>query len=382
METESRPTWRIVVSTLGATTMSIIVPVDLLSYATNPTYISTLVSTGASDPTTIEILAYDQNFSSVIGENATARQLFNLSYEAFHEGGVFNKHTSKFYATSNWADDHNNPVNVTVIDLANNYSLSSARYSALSGANGGTSYFPPGAESNASFPPRIAFCDQGDFDEYSALVSVDPFTGSSEKILTSFLGRKISSINDVRQHPETGDLWFTDADYGYLQKCRPAPTIPKHVYRFSPQTGEIVVAADGFVQPNGLEFSPDLQTLHVSDTGAAEVDMNLTRPGTLYAFDVIRKISLAGRRTFAYADDGLPVGVHRDLEGNVWADCGDSVHIWSPEGSLLGKAWTFSWTPTFALLPDADLVFSNAQLCIVEEISAKGSDICRDLGVC
>lgn len=362
--------------------MSNVIPVDLLSYATDAAYISTLASTNISNPTAIHLLAFNPEFSSVIGEKARARQLHSLDYDAFHEAGVYNKETDKLYVTSNWVGDLNSPINVTVIDLASNYSVSSVRYSALAEANGGTSYVPPGTASNGSCPSRIIFCDQGDFDQYSALVSVDPVTGSSEKILTSFLGRNFSSINDVRQHSETGDLWFTDADYGYFGKFRPAPTIPKHVYRFSPLTGEVAVVADGFVQPNGLEFSPDLKTLYVSDTGAAGVDMNLTRPGTIYALDVVNKRTLAGRRTFAFADNGLPDGVHCDVKGNVWAACGDGIHIWSPEGTLLGKIWTGIWTPNFAFLPEAVLVFTNAQLWIVENVSAKGREVCRDFGVC
>lgn len=382
MEAGSTVIWKIIITTIVAAIMSSIIPVDLLSYATNPAYINTLASTNASNPTTIELLAYDQSFAVVIGEQATARQLYSLDYQAFHEAGVYSKETNKLYVTSNWAGDLNNPINVTVIDLANNYSLTSTRYSELAEPNGGTSYFPPGTEGNGSFPSRVLYCDEGDFHNYSALVSVDPVTGASEKILTSFLGRNFSSINDVRQHPETGDLWFTDADYGYFQYFRPVPTIPKQVYRFSPKTGEIAVVADGFVQANGLEFSPDLKTLYVSDTGAAGFGNNLTRPASLYAFDVVNKKNLAGRRTFAYADNGFPDGVHCDTEGNVWAGCGDGIHIWNPEGTLLGKIWTGLETNNFAFLPGVVMVFTNAQLWIVENVSAKGREICRDFGVC
>lgn len=382
MEAKSTFIWKTIITTVVVAIMSSIVSVDLLSYATNPGYLSTLATTNTSNPTTIELLAYDSSFASVIGEQATARQLYSLDYQAFHEAGVYNKQTNKLYVTSNWAGDLNNPINVTVIDLANNYSLSSTHYSALAEANGATSYFPPGTASNDSFPPRVLYCDEGDFNSPSALVSVDPVTGTSEKILTSYLGRNFSSLNDVRQHPETGDLWFTDADYGYFQDFRPAPTIPKQVYRFSPSTGEIAVVADGFVQPNGLDFSHDLKTLYVSDTGAQGFEKNLTRPASLYAFDVVNKKNLAGRRTFAYADNGFPDGVHCDTEGNVWAGCGDGLHVWDSEGKLLGKIWTGLETNNFAFLPGAVMVFTNAQLWIVENLKAKGREVCKDFGVC
>jgi gluconolactonase len=382
MELQSNYIWKIIITTSITIAMSSIIPVDLLSYAVNPAYLSTLTTTNTSNPTTISLLAYDPSFPSVIGPNATARQLHSLDYEAFHEAGVYNHATNKIYVTSNWAGDLNNPINVTVIDLADNYSLSTTHYSALAEANGATSYFPPGTGRNNSLPSRVLYADQGDFTNPSSLISVDPATGSSEKILTSFLGRNFSSLNDVRQHPETGDLWFTDADYGYFQHFRPAPTIPKQVYRFSPRTGEIAVVATDFVQPNGLEFSPDLKTLYVSDTGAQGFGQNLTRPATLYAFDVVNKKNLAGRRTFAYADNGFPDGVHSDTEGNVWGGCGDGIHIWSPDGTLLGKIWTGVVTNNFAFLPGKVLVFTNKQLWIVENVKARGREVCRDFGVC
>ncbi|KAF2110918.1 hypothetical protein BDV96DRAFT_583137 [Lophiotrema nucula] len=364
--------------------MSNIVSIDLLAAATNPLYFQQLVTTNASNPTTIELLAYNNTFATdVLGSNATARQLYNLPWQAFHEMGTYNKPTNSIYVTSNWNGSSDNPINVTVIDLGNNYSISSTGYADLAEANGGTNWYPPGFQAgNGTYPPRLLFCDEGDFYNYSKLVSVDPVTGESEVVVSSFLGRNFSSVNDVRQHPVTGDIWFTDAQYGFFQNFRPVPTIPNQVYRFSPTTGEIQVVADGFDQSNGLEFSPDLKILYVTDTGAQHFSPNQSRPATIYAFDIIEEKTLANRRTFAYADNGFPDGIHTDLDGNVWAGCGDGLHVWNPEGILLGKIWVGVTSNNFAFLPGAVMVFSNAQLWIVEGIKAVGREICRDFGVC
>lgn len=81
------------------------------------------------------------------------------------------------------------------------------------------------------------------------------------------------------------------------------------MYRFEPTTGVIQVVADGFDQSNGLEFSPDLKTLYVTDTGAQHFTANQSRPATIYAFDVSDDMKrLENRRTFAYADNGFPDG--------------------------------------------------------------------------
>ncbi|KAH7120883.1 lactonohydrolase [Dendryphion nanum] len=349
--------------------MTSIVPVNLLAAATNPLYFSSLVSTNISNPTTISLLSYNDNFTNIIGASATARQLYNLDWQAFHEMGTYNHETNSLYVTSNFVSLAD-PINITVIDLGNNYSISSTQYTNVHEANGGTNWYPPGfPQGNGTPAPRLLFCDEGDFEHYSGLVSVDPKTGDSEVILNSFLGRNFSSVNDVRQHPETGDLWFTDAQYGFFQDFRPEPTIPNQVYRFDPRTGEIVVVADGFDQSNGLEFSPDLKTLYVTDTGAQHFTPNGTRPATIYAFDVVKGKRLANRRTFAFADDGFPDGIHTDMGG-------------IPAGILLGKIWTGVETNNFAFLPGRVLVFSNAQLWIVENLKAVGREICRDFGVC
>ncbi|KAF2140081.1 uncharacterized protein K452DRAFT_253858, partial [Aplosporella prunicola CBS 121167] len=346
-----------------------IVNVDLLALATNLTYLSSL--------TAISLLAYDPRFTAnVLGPDVSARQLYDLPWQAFHEMGTYHKASNAVYITSNY-NSLQNPINVTILNL-DDYSLSSTRYDGLYEANGGTGYFPPG--SDAVTPPKLLFCDEGDFEHASALTVVDPTTNESEVILNSFLGRNFSSVNDVRQHPETGDLWFTDADYGWFQHFRPEPVIPKQVYRFEPATGVLQVVADGFVESNGLEFSPDLKTLYVSDTGSGQFSTNLTRPGTIYAFDIVGKKRLQNRRTFAFADTGTPDGVHTDLDGNVWAACGDGVHIWDPEGILLGKIHLGVASNNFAFLPGAVLIFSNYQLWIVENIKAVGREICRDFG--
>lgn len=231
-----------------------IVNVDLLALATNPLYFSSLSATNVTQPA-ISLLAYDAAFNeSIVYPNATARLVEDLSWQAFHEGGVYDVATHALYVSSNF-ESLDDPINMTVIYLNDDYSvnnITSTQFPNLYEANGGTSYYPPGAD--ISKPPSDQiWCDEGDFQHYSALVSVTPQTNESSVILNSFLGyRNYSSVNDVRQHPITGDLWFTDAAYGYFQNFRPEPVVPQQVYRFEPSTGVVSVVADGFVEPNGL----------------------------------------------------------------------------------------------------------------------------------
>ncbi|KAK5106298.1 hypothetical protein LTS08_000416 [Lithohypha guttulata] len=365
-----------------------IVNVDLLALATNPLYFSTLSVTNISTPA-ISLLSYDNSWSqSVLYTNATARLLVDLPYQAFNEGGVYDAATHALYVSSNY-QSLQDPINMTIIHLNRDWSvnnITASQFPNLQEANGGTTFYPVGANISAP-PPNQVWCDQGDFIHYSGLVSVNPESNSSNVVLNNFLGpRNFSSVNDARQHPITGDIWFTDAAYGYYQNFRPAPTIPQQVYRFEPATGVLQIVADGFVQPNGLEFSSDLKTLYVTDTGATGPDLNLTRPATIYAYNISpNHRTVSNRRTFAYVDSGLPDGIHADTSGNVWAGCGDGVHVWNQQGVLIGKVFLGETSNNFAFGPDLGngqgsivWIFSNNRLWEVRGLRVQGREVCKD----
>lgn len=153
------------------------------------------------------------------------------------------------------------------------------------------------------------------------------------------------------------------------------------MYRFEPATGVVQIVADGFIQPNGFEFSPDLGLVYVSDTGSQRFGPVPTAPATIYALDVVdggRR--LANKRVFAYANSSFPDGIHCDTRGNVWAACGDGVHVWSSSGVLLGKIFVGEMSNNFAFAPGKVFVFSNAWLWVVENVRAQGCKVCRDFG--
>lgn len=260
-----------------AVSMSQIVTVDLLAAATNAQYLPNLM--GAPATPAISLLAYHPDFHDVVGHNATARMVWDLPWEAFHEAGIYNKRDNSLYVTSNYKSLYD-PINITVVSLgSDDYPFHSTQFPGLAMANGGTSYFPRATAARARLRSRSTATRET--EHYSQLIAVDPSTNASTPLLTNYLGRNFSSVNDVRQHPVTGDLWFTDADYGYFQHFRPRPSLPKQVYRFEPDTGVVHVVADGFVQPNGIEFSPDNRLVYVSDTGSQQSDVVPEQPSTV-----------------------------------------------------------------------------------------------------
>lgn len=112
----------------------------------------------------------------------------------------------------------------------------------------------------------ILFCAQGTTTAPGGLVLMEPRPPYATRTLISgFHWRPFSSVNDVVLHTD-GSIWFTDPIYGHDQGFRAAPQLPAQVYRLDPRTGDVRVVADGFGRPNGLCFSPDEQTMYVTDT--------------------------------------------------------------------------------------------------------------------
>lgn len=192
--------------------------VDLLSLATSYQYAYQLQSIANNSIDDVSFISYNDSFvSDILGPNVSQELVTELPWNAFHEAGVYNIKTGKLYATSNWNGSFDNPINVTAIDISNNNEIESLRYPDVNEANGGAAWYPVGTPANSSKGQEIVFADEGDLVHPSQLTSVDPATGKSRVLLNNFLGRNFSSLNDVVQHPKTGDLWFTDARYGYWQ---------------------------------------------------------------------------------------------------------------------------------------------------------------------
>ncbi|MCB1882752.1 MAG: SMP-30/gluconolactonase/LRE family protein [Geminicoccaceae bacterium] len=150
-------------------------------------------------------------------------------------------------------------------------------------------------------------------------------------------GGRLNSPNDVAVKGD-GTVWFTDPPYGILSDFEGHKGDMEygacHVFRFDPATGDLAVAADDFVKPNGICFSPDERTLYVADTGASH---DPDGPRHIRRFEVGDDNRLSGGGVFATCDVGLFDGFRCDDRGRVWTSAGDGVHCYAPDGRLLGK---------------------------------------------
>ena len=151
-------------------------------------------------------------------------------------------------------------------------------------------------------------------------------------------GRRLNSPNDLVVHPD-GSIWFTDPQYGILSNREgyqsPSEIGANHVYRFDESSGALDVIVTDVDEPNGLAFSPDLTRLYVADTSDAH-----RRDGS--GNHHIRVYRVAGRRAldgrlFAEISPGLADGFRLDVYGNLYTSSDDSIQVFAPDGTMLGK---------------------------------------------
>jgi gluconolactonase len=179
---------------------------------------------------------------------------------------------------------------------------------------------------------RLVTCEHG-----ARRVTRTEHDGSITVLADAWQGKRLNSPNDVVVRSD-GSVWFSDPTYGidsdYEGHRADSEIGASHLFRTDPATGEVVLAGGDFVKPNGLAFSLDERQLYVADTGATHVEGG---PHHLRVFDVADDLSLSGGDVFAECDNGLFDGFRLDAEGRIWSSAADGVHVYDPDGTLLGK---------------------------------------------
>lgn len=197
-----------------------------------------------------------------------------------------------------------------------------------------------GNGNTAGLDGRMVSCEHGG---RRVIVRNDPKDLSAASVIADqFKAQPLNSPNDVVVKAD-GSVWFTDPSYGIDSNIEgyqsPSSIGSNNVYRVD-LDGSVSCAADDFVKPNGLAFSPDEKLLYVADSGAArgagfdELDYSL--PHHLRVFDVVNN-ELSSGRVFTTIDIGVPDGLRVDTQGYVWCSAGDGIRCLSPTGELIGK---------------------------------------------
>ncbi len=160
--------------------------------------------------------------------------------------------------------------------------------------------------------------------------------GSITVIADTFEGKCLNSPNDVVVSAD-GAVWFTDPSYGIMMDYegdRAESEIGAcNVYRVD-HSGQIAIAADDYVKPNGLAFSPDGTKLYIADTGATHKSGG---PAHIRVHNVSSNGTLSGDAVLADCSEGLFDGFRLDQQGRIWSSAADGVHCLAADGQLIGK---------------------------------------------
>ncbi|OAX43438.1 calcium-dependent phosphotriesterase [Rhizopogon vinicolor AM-OR11-026] len=333
------------------------------------------------------IQIFDPSFLKITGPSAKIRQIASNPGFAFaHEAPIYVEELNALFFSSNgggtlgYSGWYNNSavsmLNMTEVDMALASSTGNVNIQVetvnlpdtVQMVNGGTGPYKGdllfATSGRALLPPSIVLLNPT--PPYNATVLLD-----------NFLGRQFNSLNDVKILPGTDVLYFTDPSYGYLNGFRPQAMLPSQVYRFDPSTGQVRTVADQFVNPNGIAFTPDGTTAFITDSGMAGgfLGTNQTYPATIYQYDVDPSTqSLKNRRVFAYADSGIPDGIQLDAKGNVYSGCGEGIHVWNAQGTLIGKFYINSTSPEI-IFTKSGLVILAEETVYLANIEAEGMDL-------
>lgn len=260
-------------------------------------------------PEVIEI--YNDRLGAIVRPGASLQKLAN---DAVHSEGPVYFHEDDSVI---WSDAHGNRLlrwspsdNVSVLRDPSDYQ--SGNYRDLEG--------------------RLVACSSG----LHAIIRREQ-DGKWQVLVDRYQGKRLNSPNDLVVKSD-GTIWFTDPPYGITQPNQgyggEQEQPGSYVYRFDPATGEIDPVVTDMVRPNGLAFSPDESLLYVSDTAAFNI------PGGVHhirVYEVVDGRWAKNGRVFAVIEPGLPDGFRVDEHGNIFTSSQDSVQVYAPDGTQLGK---------------------------------------------
>ena len=202
---------------------------------------------------------------------------------------------------------------------------------------------------------RVVFCEHGD-----RRVSVLTKDGGKRTLVDNYAGKRLNSPNDA-VFKSNGDLYFTDPPYG-LPKNWDDPRRELDfcgVYRLTAD-GKLTLLTKDMSRPNGIAFSPDEKTLYVANSDpkrAIWMTYPVNADGTLGTGKVFADVTeMVGKHK------GLPDGLKVDRQGNLFATGPGGVHIYAPDGKLLGRIETGEATANCAWGDDGSTLYITADM--------------------
>lgn len=135
-------------------------------------------------------------------------------------------------------------------------------------------------------------------------------------------GKAFNSPNGIAVR-RNGDVYFSDSAYGSARKTREIPH--NGIYRITPK-GEVALVKSFETRVNGVAFSPDDNTLYVTDT-----DRRL-----VLALDLNGRGEVKDVHEFVAIPDAIPAGLCVDKRGSVYVAAG-TLRVFDRSAKELGR---------------------------------------------
>ena len=206
-------------------------------------------------------------------------------------------------------------------------------------------------------------------------VSRYDWTGGKRTIADNWQGKRFNSPNDVIVK-SNGDIYFTDPIYGLPERetDKTRETDFCGVYRWSAKTGEVTLLTRELSRPNGLAFSPDESLLYVANSDPAKaiwMVYPVKADGSLDSGKVFKDVTgMVGKQ-----HPGLPDGLRVDAKGNLFASGPGGIHVYAPDGTLLGRIETGQATANCAFGDGGDLYITADMYIVRVKTKTKGAGL-------
>ena len=206
---------------------------------------------------------------------------------------------------------------------------------------------------------RLLLCQHGD-RRIARLEADGKFTTLADR----FEGKRLNSPNDLILLAG-GDILFTDPAYGLPKTFDdPARELPfTGVYRPTPD-GTVKLLVKEQTAPNGLSLTPDGKTLYVANSDP--------KHAVWMAYEMKADGTLGPGRVFFDATawvgptkPGLPDGMKLDVKGNLFATGPGGLHVFAPDGTLLGTIDTGVPTANCGWGGDGSILYITANTALL-----------------